>query len=283
MSRSILRILGNYPKRMTERNRWGNLSVIAFHEKAGPSQVDSSLASRNKVFVFPPSSRCRHAFIRTLEERFVSLGAHWAFTFQPVLLSVWRPVVLLLQSGTWARGLTQSPELGFCLFSSRNDFGFTRLRLLSLGCCCATVRTLLRLPTGDAATPPAFSRSPRWLAFFPPRSASFRPQRRRSQSGPNGPRMCCAPCTNNVRRYGSPCARRAILHYEAGYIFADCPTIRPGSISSPCQRHALLMDSRDCWQSFLVVREARHGIRRHQSAGRSAADQNPGLSPRSSY
>ncbi len=51
MSRSILRILGNYPKRMTERNRWGNLSVIAFHEKAGPSQVDSSLASRNKVFV----------------------------------------------------------------------------------------------------------------------------------------------------------------------------------------------------------------------------------------
>jgi len=36
--------------------------------------------------------------------------------------------------------------------------------LSSLGCCCATVRTLLRSPTGDAATPPAFSQLPRWLA-----------------------------------------------------------------------------------------------------------------------
>jgi serine/threonine protein kinase len=53
-----------------------------------------------------------------LEERFVSLGACWAFSFQPVLLSVWRPVVLLISSGTRARPLTQSPKLGFgfCLF-----------------------------------------------------------------------------------------------------------------------------------------------------------------------
>jgi hypothetical protein len=56
----------------------------------------------------------------------VSLGACWAFLIQPVLPSVWRPVVLLLQSGTWARPLTQSPELGFgfCLFSSWNGFDF---------------------------------------------------------------------------------------------------------------------------------------------------------------
>ena len=56
---------------------------------------------------------------------FISLGACWAFSFQPVLPSVCRPVVLLLQSGTWARRLTQSPELGFgfCLFSSWNGFG----------------------------------------------------------------------------------------------------------------------------------------------------------------
>ena len=82
-------------------------------------------ASWNIVFL-PPSGHCRHASIRTLEERFVSLGACWAFSFQPVLPSVWRPVVLLLQSGTWARRLTQSPELGFgfCLFSSWNDFDF---------------------------------------------------------------------------------------------------------------------------------------------------------------
>src|SRR5271169_6234479 len=29
---------------------------------------------------------------------------------------------------------------------------------------CAAVRTLLRSPTGDAATPPAFWQLPRWLA-----------------------------------------------------------------------------------------------------------------------
>jgi hypothetical protein len=42
----------------------------------------------------------------------VSLGARLAFSVQPVLASVWRPVVLLSESGTWARRLTQSPELG---------------------------------------------------------------------------------------------------------------------------------------------------------------------------
>ncbi len=46
-----------------------------------------------------------------------SLGAGWAFSLQPVLLSVWRPVILLLESGTRARPLTQSPELGFGLLS----------------------------------------------------------------------------------------------------------------------------------------------------------------------
>jgi hypothetical protein len=122
----------------------------------------------------PPSSHCRHASIRTLEEQIVSLGACWAFSIQPVLPSVWRPVVVLLQSGTWARRLTQSPELGFgfCLFSSQNDFDFvlclllTRLPQPSCGCCCAMVRTLLHSPIGDAAAPPAFLPWPQWLASF---------------------------------------------------------------------------------------------------------------------
>src|SRR5436190_6621366 len=112
-------------------------------------------------FFCSPSSHCRHASIRTLDERLVSLGACWAFSVQPVLLSVWRPVVSL-KSGTRARRLTQSPELGFgfCLFSSWNDFDFvlflaTRLRPRSFGCCCAKVRTVLRSPTGDAAAPQA--------------------------------------------------------------------------------------------------------------------------------
>ena len=91
----------------------------------------------------PPSGRCRHASIRTLEERIVSLGACWAFSFQPVLPSDWRPVVLLFQSGTWARRLTQSPELGFGLLSflfleqSLGCFAFLFLRG------CATVVRLL--------------------------------------------------------------------------------------------------------------------------------------------
>jgi hypothetical protein len=144
----------------------GSMSVIAFHEKAGRSQVDSCLASLNKVFSPCRVSHCRHASIRTLEERLVSLGAGWAFSFQAVLLSVWRPVVLLFQRGTRARRLTQSPELGFgfCLFSSWNGFVFTPLPLLSFRGCCAMARTLLRSPTGDAATPPAFLPWPRWLA-----------------------------------------------------------------------------------------------------------------------
>ena len=85
---------------------------MAFHEKAGRSQVNSFVFLLDKVFL-PPSRRCRHASIRTLEERFISLGACWAFSVQPVLPSVWRPGVLLLESRPWARPLTQSPELGF--------------------------------------------------------------------------------------------------------------------------------------------------------------------------
>jgi hypothetical protein len=44
---------------------------------------------------FSPVRRCRHASIRTLEERLVSLGACWASSIQPVLPSVWRPVVFI--------------------------------------------------------------------------------------------------------------------------------------------------------------------------------------------
>jgi hypothetical protein len=71
--------------------------------------------AETKVF-HPPSGHCRHASIRTLEERIVSLGAGWTFSFQPVLPSDYRPVVSLT-SGTWARPLTQSPELGFGVLS----------------------------------------------------------------------------------------------------------------------------------------------------------------------
>src|SRR4029077_11903652 len=109
---------------------------MAFHEKAGRSQGNSGFIASFLFFVAEkkfssPSSRCRHASIRTLEERISSLGACGAFSIQPVLPSVWRPLVAL-KSATWPRPLTQSPELGFgfCLFSSWNDFDLVCVLLL---------------------------------------------------------------------------------------------------------------------------------------------------------
>src|SRR5207245_61227 len=50
-------------------------------------------------------------------ERFVSLGASWAFSFQPVLPPDYRPPVPFFRNGSWARRLTQSPELGAWAFT----------------------------------------------------------------------------------------------------------------------------------------------------------------------
>jgi hypothetical protein len=47
------------------------MSVIAFHEKAGRSPVSSFLVLLDKVFLSGRVSHCRHASIRTLEERLV--------------------------------------------------------------------------------------------------------------------------------------------------------------------------------------------------------------------
>jgi hypothetical protein len=53
---------------------------------------------------------------------------------QPVQPSDWRRVVLLLEIGTWARSLTQSPELGFRLSS---------FLFLERFCFCAAVATVV--------------------------------------------------------------------------------------------------------------------------------------------
>src|SRR5580698_11211310 len=89
---------------------------MAFHEKAGRSQV-GSVVFRWTRFFLPPSGHCRHASIRTLEERFVSLGACWAFSFQPVLPSDWRPVVLLfgVEPGPGHRRSHRNSALAFVL------------------------------------------------------------------------------------------------------------------------------------------------------------------------
>ena len=92
------------------------MSVIAFHEKAGRSQGDSFWYLL--VTLFLPS---RVATVATLpsalfDER-CSLGASWVFSFQPVLPPVYRPR-FHLEDESWARRLTQSPELGAWALSS---------------------------------------------------------------------------------------------------------------------------------------------------------------------
>jgi hypothetical protein len=80
-------IAGGFIRRLQRSlRRVGPMSVMAFHEKAGRSQGDSGFMLFDPLF-FSPVRRCRHASIRTLEERFGSLGSCWAFSFQPVLPS----------------------------------------------------------------------------------------------------------------------------------------------------------------------------------------------------
>jgi len=90
-------------------------SVNAFHEKAGRSQVNSCFILLDTLFLFRPLAAVA-MLPSALSRRMVSLGACWAFSIQPVLPSGWRPVVSR-KRGTWARRLTQSPELGFGLLS----------------------------------------------------------------------------------------------------------------------------------------------------------------------
>ena len=115
---------------------------MAFHEKAGRSQVDSCLAWFNKFLFLPPSgplSPCFHPHSRGANH---SLGACWAFSVQPVLLSVWRPVVTLAE---WNLGqaivaVTGTRLWALSLFSSWNDFDF-----VLPGCSYAAAATVVRL------------------------------------------------------------------------------------------------------------------------------------------
>ena len=123
----------------------GILSVIAFHEKAGRSQGDSFWYLL--VTLFLPR---RVVTVATLpsalfDERFGSLGASWVFSFQPVLPPDYRPR-FHLEDESWARRLTQSPELviRLWLFLSQSVFGFMQPPASLLACDCATVRKPLR-------------------------------------------------------------------------------------------------------------------------------------------
>src|ERR1035441_6547809 len=76
---------------------------------------------------------------------FVSLGASWVFSFQPVLPPDYRPFVHLSMEVGQAIDAVTGTRLWV--------FDFMRRSATLSGCCCATVRKLLHLPTSDAAKP----------------------------------------------------------------------------------------------------------------------------------
>jgi hypothetical protein len=79
----------------------GVLSEIAFHEKAGRSQVDPSLPLLNKLLISRRVATVAMLPSALSRSDFISPGACWAFSFQPVLPSVCRPVVRLFE---WKQG-----------------------------------------------------------------------------------------------------------------------------------------------------------------------------------
>jgi hypothetical protein len=90
-----------------------------------------------------------------------SLGANWAFSFQPVLPPDYRPAVpsQRIEPGPGHRRSHRNSAFGAFDFFLLRGFDFMLPRAALPGCSCATVRTLLRSPTGDAAAPRAFSLS----------------------------------------------------------------------------------------------------------------------------
>src|SRR6185369_9789892 len=83
--------------------------------------------------------------------------------------------------------------------------------------CCATARTLPHTRCSNTANLRATATTARFLAFLPPREASFSPHRFKSVSGPRRLRIQCAACTSSVRRYTSP----SLLIRNCGWLWPD--------------------------------------------------------------
>src|SRR5499427_4989291 len=155
----------------------GSMSVNAFHEKAGRSQGNSGFIGSSWFFVadkrFSPAELAIVAMLpsalsRSESFRSVHVGrsqfSRCCHLFSDLSFHLEWNVAQAIDAVTGTR------LWAFCLSSSWNDFElvllfvFTPLPQRSLGCCCATVRTLLRSPRDDAAIRPAFWPWPRWLA-----------------------------------------------------------------------------------------------------------------------
>ena len=138
--------------RFTQNARTGGLSVTAFHEKAGRSQVSSFFILLDKGF--SPTEPATVAMLPSaLSRSDLFRSAHVGRSRFSRCCYLFGALSFHLKSGTRARRLTQSLELGIGP-SSWKDFVFRRLRPRSLDCCCAMALTLLRSPTGNATAPP---------------------------------------------------------------------------------------------------------------------------------
>jgi hypothetical protein len=74
--------------------RWllGSLSEIAFHEKAGRSQVEFFILRATLSLFCPLAADAMLPFALFVSDSF-SLGAGWAFSLQPVLPPDYRPAL----------------------------------------------------------------------------------------------------------------------------------------------------------------------------------------------
>src|SRR5215475_12574863 len=114
---------------------WKNMSANAFHEKAGRSQEDSVCFSLDKGFS-PAESPLTPSFHPHSRGAIWSLGASWAFSFQPVLPPDFRPAVPLQE---WNLGQAFNAVTGTRLWLlsfflvERFCFCFCRLFLGSCG------------------------------------------------------------------------------------------------------------------------------------------------------
>src|SRR5882757_6573749 len=95
-----------------------------------PVGVKSILFCWTRCFL-QPSRHCRHPSIRTLDER-LSLGASWAFSFQPVLPPDCRPVFLFVEKLGQAINAVTGTRLWALLFLSKNVLTLCRRRHRSL-------------------------------------------------------------------------------------------------------------------------------------------------------
>ena len=146
--------------RYHSKRRAGILSEIAFHEKAGRSQVGSFIFLLDTIFLsrrvatvaMLPSALSRSdSFARCTLGVLVSAGAAICLAPCGSALGEWN-------LGQAINAVTGTRRLGFLASPSQECFDFMLPPASPPGGYCAAVRTLLRLPTSDAVTPPTFWR-----------------------------------------------------------------------------------------------------------------------------